>query len=74
MPRDELRERLGEYLRDARKLVEHAEEAIRHHQQGDLQATADVVAISEYTIGHFSSDREGILEELRRRGAALGSE
>lgn len=65
---DELKERLSEYLRDARKLVEYAEEAIKHHEQGDLQATANVLAISEYTVSHFIADREGILEDLRQQG------
>jgi hypothetical protein len=69
---DELMARLLEFAKDARALLEHAEEAIEHATRADLKATADIVAVSHYKLDQVSTDRKDILEYLGDKGVTPG--
>jgi hypothetical protein len=55
-------------LKDARKITEHLQEASRHHENGDLQAIADVVGLIHYPLGQVSDEVNGLLGYLAAQG------
>ena len=58
----EMRERLQEYAKDARHVVDAAEEALRHLDSGDEQAACDVVSLSHYKLGSLTKEWNGLME------------
>ncbi len=65
---EELRARLAEFKKDTLNLAEHAAEAMKHAEVGDLQGAAQVTAVSHYRIRQVSDERDGILQFLRNQG------
>lgn len=72
--REELAARISEFASDARKIVEHANEAAEHLKRGDFKAVAEVIGISHYKIGAASSDRDGIMKFLSEHGIEPGTD
>ena len=69
---DDLVARLAELRRDAQKVVDHATEAEKHLDRGDLQSLADVVGLLHYPIGDVGRDVDGVLEALVQIGISPG--
>ncbi|SIR38992.1 hypothetical protein SAMN05421833_108217 [Microbispora rosea] len=68
----ELRARLGELSDDARKISEHARQALEHLDRGELKAVSQVIAVMHHKISAVSSDREGVLKLLEEHGVRPG--
>lgn len=56
-------------VKEARAIVEHAEEAQRHLVAGDLTAAWQVLSLSHYKVAAFEHCREQLLKRLRELGA-----
>lgn len=54
-------ERLQEYAKDARHVVDAAEEALRHLKSGDEQAACDVVSLSHNNLGSLMREWDGLM-------------
>jgi len=68
----DLNERLQEYLKDARTLLDYGEQAQRHVRDGDLQGACNTISISAYKLSHLQTEWEGLLEEFERQGVTPG--
>ena len=65
-----LTERLQEYLKDARTLVDRADEALRHQRDGDSQSACNVVSISHYKLGQLQKEWDGLMKAFADRGVS----
>ena len=63
---------VDEFVRDARALLDHAEEAAEHLAAGDPRAACSAVAISHYKIGQVGEDRRNLLERFALEGIQPG--
>lgn len=69
---DEFALRLHEIAKEARAIVEHAEEALHHFEQGDLQAVSQVLALSHHKVAAYNDCKKAMLEELEKIGIRPG--
>ena len=63
---------VDEFVRDARALLGHAEEAAQHLAAGDARAACSAVAVSHYKIGQVDEDRRNLLERFALEGIQPG--
>jgi len=57
-----------ELQKDARKVLEHAEEAAQHWQAGDQKAAVQTLSLMHYPMSHVSGEINGLMEEYRAQG------
>ena len=55
---------LAEFTKDCRHLVEHAEEAQKLFNDGNLDSVREIVSLSAYKISQATDDRAAILKHL----------
>lgn len=63
---------LRELHREASKISEAAEEALRHYVSGDIQTACDVASLSRYPIDHTLKAWEGVMQAFSDRGVKPG--
>ena len=61
--------RFNEALKEARAIVDYADEAQRHLDAGDLTAAWEVLSLSHYKVAAFEQCRDQLLKRLRELGA-----
>jgi len=64
--------RFSETLKEARAILDHAEEAQSHLAAGDLTAAWQVLSLSHYKVAAFEHCRDQLLERLQELGAGTG--
>lgn len=64
--REDFALRLQEIAKEARAIVEHAEEALHHFEQNDLKAVSQVLALSHYKVSAYNSCKKAMLDELEK--------
>jgi hypothetical protein len=68
----EMKDRLHEFVKAARTLLDHAEEALRHYESGNVQGACDVVSLSAYPMSHLGKEWKGILDSFGADGILPG--
>lgn len=69
---EELKIILREAVKEARAILEHAEEAVRLFNSGDSQAAAEIVALSHYKVSAYNHCKNDLLERFEDLGIVPG--
>lgn len=65
---------LAAFAGEARDVADHAEQALRHIRDGNLQAACDVVSVSHYKIAAIETEWRGLMEAFEKAGIKPGQE
>ena len=69
---EDLQYRIAELVKEAKHILEHAEEVQYHFEQKDLQAACDILALSHYKVSSYVGCRKSLLEVLEKDGYTPG--
>jgi hypothetical protein len=65
--------RLHEIVKEARAILEHAQEAVQHFRDGDLKAVSQILSLSDYKVGAYVHCKNEMLKRLAEDGVTPGS-
>jgi len=74
MPNDQedLELRFAEVVKEAKTIVEYAEEGAYHFGEKDLQSASDILSLSHYKVSAYNRCKEALLEKLEQKGFTPG--
>jgi hypothetical protein len=58
-------ERLRKLVKDTRTLLDEFEDALRHHESGDVQGACDAVSRTAYPLSDIGKEWKGTLDAFR---------
>ena len=64
----DIEERLQKLVKASRTLLDDVEEALRHHESGDVQRACDAVSRSAYPLSDLGKEWKGALDAFRIDG------
>lgn len=70
--KEELGYMIHELAKDSTHCLEHAEEALHHLKNGDVQAACDVISLMRYKINSVGRCWGPTMEQFRRMGVRPG--
>jgi hypothetical protein len=65
---DDMGPYLQELQKDARKLLEHADQAAQHWHAGNHKAAVQTLSLMDYPLSHVSGEIDGLVEKYRAQG------